>query len=321
MKHDLLIIPFREEFLGEAAGLFITNYKKLRQVVPILPDDMENTQQVIDLMSGIFQERPGIAAVKNGRLTGYMGWLLIDGFRNTGQRGAYCPEWAHAVAEGSENSIYAVLYREAATRWHAAGCQVHALTLLAHAKAAERFWFWNGFGMIVIDAIRAIQPLRIEPPKRLTIRRAEIADADTIAVLEVEHYQHYSKPPTLMAAQQAGDAQAYRKFLSQPLKSVWLALDGKEPAGYLRFEEKSFGAANIVESDATIAIDAAYTRPQYRGQGAMPALLDAGLRYYGELGFKRCSVDFESINPEASHFWMKYFTPVCISVNRHPEIA
>jgi len=38
------------------------------------------------------------------------------------------------------------------------------------------------------------------------------------------------------------------------------------------------------------------------------------------LAYKRCAVDFESINPEAAHFWMKYFQPACISVNRHPEV-
>lgn len=49
-------------------------------------------------------------------------------------------------------------------------------------------------------------------------------------------------------------------------------------------------------------------------------MLDAIPKYYGALGFNCCSVDFESINPEAAHFWMKYFEPVCISVNRNPEV-
>jgi len=49
-------------------------------------------------------------------------------------------------------------------------------------------------------------------------------------------------------------------------------------------------------------------------------MLDAASRHYEALGFEHCSVDFESINPEAAHFWMKYFEPVCISVNRNPEV-
>lgn len=77
--------------------------------------------------------------------------------------------------------------------------------------------------------------------------------------------------------------------------------------------------AAIVESDTTIAITAAYTRPAYRGRGAALALLNAGLAYYAEQGIERCSVDFESFNPEAAAFWMKVFQPVCYSVIRVPE--
>jgi ribosomal protein S18 acetylase RimI-like enzyme len=197
---------------------------------------------------------------------------------------------------------------------------VHALTLLANDKAAEWFWFWNGFGMLVVDAIRGIQPLQVAYPHKLEIRRAGIEDAGAIAELEVEHWAHYAQPPTLMAPQTPEDAVSYRKFLSQPHNSVWLVCDGKAAVGYMRFETQSFGATEIVRSEKTTAITAAYTQPAYRGQGAAPALLDAALQHYGALGYERCSVDFESINPEASNFWLKYFTPVCFSLNRHPEV-
>jgi GNAT superfamily N-acetyltransferase len=320
MKEKLQIIPFREEFLGEAAALFIASYEAQRQAVPVLPPDLEDAHAVAKLIAELMQVSPGLAAVENGRLQGYMGWWLIDGFRNTPRKGAYCPEWAHAADPQALDYIYKALYREAASLWHAAGCQVHALTLLANDKAAERFWFWNGFGMIVVDAIRSIQPVGAPAPERLEIRRAEIEDAEAIAALEIEHWQHYLQPPTLMAPQTPEDAASYRIFLSDPHNSVWLALDEGEAVSYMRFEWRSFGAAEIVRSDTTTAITAAFTRPGYRGRGAAPAMLEAALQNYRELGYERCSVDFESINPEARIFWQKYFQTVCISVNRHPEV-
>ena len=81
------------------------------------------------------------------------------------------------------------------------------------------------------------------------------------------------------------------------------------------------GAADIVSAETTIAITGAYTDPTYRGRGAGKALLDAALRNYAGRGYTGCSVDFESFNPEAAAFWMKYFTPVCLSVMRVPETA
>lgn len=320
MKEKLRIIPFREDLLEEAAGLFVTNYKALRQAVPVLPPNMEDSQAVAKMLAELMKISPGLAAVENGRLKGYLGWWLIDGFRNTRRKAAYCPVWAHAAEAQALESIYSALYREAAGQWHAAGCQVHALTLLANDKAAERFWFWNGFGMLVVDAIRSIQPLQVVYPQKLEIRRAGIEDAGAIATLEVEHWAHYAQPPTLMAPQTPEDAAGYRNFLGDPQNSVWLACAGSEVVGYMRFEAQSFGAVEIVRSEKTTAITAAYTRPPYRGQGAAPALLDAALRHYGALGYERCSVDFESINPEAAYFWLKTFTPVCFSLNRHPEL-
>jgi GNAT superfamily N-acetyltransferase len=87
----------------------------------------------------------------------------------------------------------------------------------------------------------------------------------------------------------------------------------------MRFEGQSHCASGVVQSDSTIAITAAYTRPRFRGLGAAPALLAEAFRHYSEKGFTRCAVDFESFNPEAARFWMKYFDPVSYSLMRRPE--
>ena len=106
-------------------------------------------------------------------------------------------------------------------------------------------------------------------------------------------------------------AGGFSEFLSDPCNSAWLAEQSGQPAGYLRFESRSLGAAAIVQDPATVAITGAYIRPAHRGQGAAPALLDAALRSFQAQGFERCSVDFKSFNPEAAAFWLKYFDPVC----------
>jgi GNAT superfamily N-acetyltransferase len=124
-----------------------------------------------------------------------------------------------------------------------------------------------------------------------------------------------------MVAQQGDDAAAFANLLNNPANSVWLALMAGKPVGYMRFEGSSFGAASVVGAETTVAITGAYTRPAYRGKGAAVALLDAALQTYAAQGFARCSVDFESFNPEAAAFWMKYFEPVCFSLLRVPELS
>ena len=313
------ITPFRKDHIPEAAALFVQNFRQLRQHFPILPDVMEDPDRVAEKLVYLLDACPGVAALDRGKLTGYLGWFWVDQFRGTDRKAAYCPEWGHGAADGSRPTIYRALYRGAAAQWAAAGCQTHALTLLAHNRDAEKTWFWNGFGLTVVDAIRALTPLEDVSPAGFTLRKATLDDVDTLVVLEAEHWQHYSRSPVFMANQDNDDAAGMTALLSDPNNSVGLAwLDG-EPAAYMRFEGKSFGAADIVYAETTTAITGAYTRPNYRGRRVAVALLDAALRDYAERGFERCSVDFESFNPEAAVFWMKYFEPVCLSLLRVPE--
>ena len=312
------IIPFHADHLESAAALFVNRFHSLRREVPILPGTLEDAAVIASRLGELMQYSPGLAAVEGGRLLGHMGWWNVDDFRDTGRRAAYTPVWAHGAVEESHAAIYRALYCAAADRWAEAGLKTMAFSLLANGKAAEQFFFWNCFGLSVIDAIRPITPLDLPEP-RVGVRRARVEDAPIVAELEVEHMRHYSQPPVWMTERHPVNAEGYVEFLSEPRNGVWLATAGDMPAGYLRFEGVGEGTSDMVHSDTTVAITGAYVREQARGLGAAGALLDAALRHYQAEGRTRCSVDFESFNPHALSFWMRYFTPVCLSVLRHPE--
>ena len=313
------IVPFCDEFLAEGAALFIEQLKRLRQQVPHLPDRMTNPDQVTENLAHLISHSAGVAALDRGKLVGYLGWYLVDNFRDTDRRAAYCPEWAHSADDSAKAAIYRALYRAASEQWR--GYQTHAITVLAHDQEGVKTWFWNGFGLTVVDAVRPMTPLERPVHPDFAVRKASRDDIEMLMAIEREHWQHYTQPPILMVGSGADDAAAFAAFLEQPANSVWLALCNGATASYMRFEESSFGAASIVESEHTIAITGAFTRPEHRGKGAAVALLDAALRGYAARGFTICSVDFESFNPEAAAFWMKYFEPVCFSMLRVPEIS
>ena len=315
----LEIIPFRKDYILPAAEMFIRNFRKLREAIPILPDTLEHSDGVCARLEELFGPCPGAIALQDGEMVGYMGWYIIPNFRQNRYNGAYCPEWSHATLEENRPEIYRALYRAAATHWSAAGCQVHAVTLLANDPVAEKTWFWNGFGLTVVDAVRPLTPLGVPVPAGLAIRKAVLADVKMLEVLEAEHWQHYGEAPVLMMTPPPSNAADFTRLLEDEHNSAWLALDDGEPVGYIRFEESSFGAAASVNAETTIAITGLYVRPAYRGQKAAAAMLDAALVDHAARGFERCAVDFESFNPEATSFWMRYFEPVCLSVTRVPE--
>lgn len=319
------IIPFQKEHLPEAARLFVENYKQQRLVTCAAPAIMEDEGRVSSMLEKLMTHFPTAAAIEDGRLVGYLGAYLVDHFRETKRKGAYCPEWAHGAVNGKKPEVYRSLYRHLAGQWAAAGCGVHAITLLANDKEAFGIWCWNGFGMVVVDGVRPLQPFRsISPagapsPKGITIRMANLADAAALADLDVEHWQHYARPPVFMVPQIPDDEQKWKDFLSDSQNSVWLALVNNQAAGFLRFNGSNYQATEVLNAENSFCITGAYVRLEVRGLGVASALLEAALRDYSTRGFERGVVDFESFNPEAASFWPRFFDPVCFSLMRIPE--
>lgn len=313
------LVPFRAEFIPQAADLFVQNFKALRRSVPALPAKMEDPACLTGRLEWILNAFSGLAAVQDGKLAGYLLWLYDDTFRGTDRKGAYVPEWAHGAVEGGKPAIYRALYRAASEQWDAAGCKTHAITLLANDKEAEKTWYWNCFGLLVVDAIRPAETIGELPGTSLTIRKASLEDASGLAELDAEHCRHYTAPPVFMTPRPRDNTEKFQAFLQKPKNSVWMALDGETTAGFIRFTGDDFDGVSLVEADDAVTINGAYVRPAYRGQKAARYMLDAALRDYASQGIRRCAVNFESFNPEAASFWMKYFTPVCYSLIRVPE--
>lgn len=312
------IVPLTPDLFTRAAELFVQNFHQLRLDVPVLPDTLENPAEVAGLLKRLPAGAPGFAAFDHDEMAGYLGAFVFPDMRGTGRMGAFAPEWAHA-ATGNRAAVYRALYRAAAQQWTAAGVRMHGVALLASDQAACQAWFWNGFGLTVVDAIRPIDATGAVVPQGWELRAAAPEDAGLLAEIEIEHSRHYRQAPVFMAPNDPDNEEAFRNFLAEAPNSAWLALRDGEVGGYLRFQSRSEGAAEIVVSPQTIAITGAFVRPQLRGLGLASALLDAALRGYEGRGFTRCSVDFESFNPEAAAFWPRYFRPVVLSALRVPE--
>ncbi len=312
------IVIFKSDYLPDMAAIFVADFRALRATVPALPDTFEEPAQVVGKLDWLFTHCSGVVALDGDQLVGYLGWIEADDFRGAGRKGAYIPEWAHS-AQGNKQAVYRALLASAAPQWAAAGCGVYAISLLAHDRPLQDFWFWNGFGLIVVDAIRPIDPLDAPPPDGIIIRKATSADVPALAQIELDHAQYYREPPILMAAYDPTSVDEIAEFIGGTDQAYWLALVGDELIGMMRFEPNGDGASSLVNAPDKVHCTGAFVRPTNRSKGVGVALLDAALKDYAARGFARCSVDFESFNPYARAFWLKYFTPVQLSVARIPE--
>ncbi|HWQ45703.1 MAG TPA: GNAT family N-acetyltransferase, partial [Longilinea sp.] len=302
-----------------AADLFITRFKHLRKNATSLPETFCNPAVVWNVLSDLLGTCPMLGAWEGEKMIGYLGWYIALNFRGTKRTAAYCPEWAHTALPGLEDKAYRALYSEASMVWEKAGCEAHAITVLADQADTVKAWFWRGFGMLVVDGVRSIQRVGSTLPLGSDVRKATEKDVPALASLELAHSRHYSSPPVHMAAYTPRKEEDILAALQQADKSYWLALAGGEAAAFVRFEVGDEDRARVVRADDMVAVTGAFTLPKWRGKKFMATLLDAGLAEFAAKGYKHCCVDYEAINPEASAFWPRYFTPVCYSLLRIPE--
>jgi len=311
------IVPFEAAHAPAAAHAFVTELRALRRRVPALSAAFQDHVAVTERLS----HARGYAAVEDGRLVGYLtSSHPLARFRRTGRTGAYVPEWGHAVIHPNVAGVYNALHRQASRAWVADGCGVHAISILAHQPAVLDTWFRAGFGLAIVDAVRPTSALGAVAPPGVRLRTATAGDAPDLADLDVEHVRHYAQPPMFMVSPPATAEEGWRRFLDTEGNVALLVEDGDGPFGFMRFTREFDGAA-IMQDASGAFVSGAYVRPQRRQRGVAAALLDAGLQHLRQRGLRTCALDFESFNPEASAFWLRHFTPVCMSLMRIPEAA
>lgn len=314
------IIPFDESHIPAAANMLHDNIQDLGRGVPGLPRGLENTEKMKSLLGSVLKRSAGLAAVQGETTLGFLTWWIVDDFRYTGRRAAYCPVWGHAVA-GESRPIYQSLYRAAGQIWTREGCHTHALTILANQSPVVQTWFWSGFGLTGVDAARPMEPLRRAADAQIDIHTAGEADIERVYKLNLEHRQHYRRSPVFMAPYPEWTRADIAGFLSRPGNTIWMAIDGSSLVGFLVFDRGGGEDFNFFKSGASVHITGAYIRPEYRRRGVATRILERALRHYATEGLESMTVDFEAYNPEASGFWMQHFQATAYSLIRVPENA
>jgi len=315
MAARMEIVPLTAEHVAEAARLFVTGYRAQRQAVPSLPIRHEDPALIEALLLEQLGQELGVAAMVRGRLCGYLIGMQISGFLGH-NRGAFSPEWAHAVGDRDGAAIYHEMYAAMSEHWVRCGCLTHAATFLAEDRAGQEALVYDGFGMVVMDALRPLDPIDAHAPDGVSIRQATPADVGLILPLDRDLSLHLAGGPVFLTPELEERDAAYRDWLAQPAHRLWLAMHGSEAIAYMRSEPPGFGIAHVVRDEATLSISGAYTKPGWRGTGVSTCLLAHIVANAQAEGCQRLSVDFESANRAGRHFWLRHFRPVCYSLLR-----
>jgi len=307
----------KDSHVEEIATIISTNYKNARVALPILSDKYENIEMHIKEIGKYVDNSNFVVAIESGKIAGFMSGFSINEFKGTA-KGALSLPLLHGIAdEYDKKYLYSELYRRASDLWVNSGCYTHAVMLYVNDKDVIDPWVMNGFGMLVIDAVRPLEEIAIPNiDNNMLIRKADITD-----LIGMEHLfkgidKHLSSSPIYLYDHISENyIDEYRDWLKTEGNNLWIAEINSKIIGYLKTNTTEINMDEL-DDGYTMAINGAYVLPEYRGKHIMSRLLNAATNWAIEKGLKRCSTDFESANIEGRRFWLKYFTPYCYSMIR-----
>ncbi|HWT74492.1 MAG TPA: GNAT family N-acetyltransferase [Mobilitalea sp.] len=312
------IIDFSDNHIESAMKIAIDNYEEEQRYVPILP----KITAVPDLKH-FAENRLGVAAFDDDRMLGFLCAYSPheDVFGTTGVRGTFSPIHVHGVIASSElerkgsgsryskDRIYSLLYQEASRKWVKEGIRSHAIGLYTHDKEAVNCFFYNGFGLRCIDAVRsldaALAPVEITGLHSPDVEYCEV-DKEEWGKLLIFHnglIEHLGAAPTFMKFKPMDEAELYRRT-SEDTRYFAAKVQGS----YIAYIKLSGEGENFATADqGMMNICGAYCNPIYRGSGIYHNLLSYLTLTLKKEGYQLLGVDCESFNPTARGFWLKHF--------------
>ena len=110
------------------------------------------------------------------------------------------------------------------------------------------------------------------------------------------------------------DKQSLQNKLDRQNSRCFAAYKAEEMVAYIKIIDSG---GNFACDDSSMKnICGAFCLPEYRGMGVYQNLLNFLITILKGEGYTRIGVDFESFNPTAYGFWLKYFTSYTNSIVR-----
>ncbi|PRX29311.1 acetyltransferase (GNAT) family protein [Orenia metallireducens] len=297
-----------------AADLVMAAYQEENKLVPYLP--MENNYFNIfeEKIKDLFVNGSGVVAISGNKVVGFLAGYEIEQLWGK-CKGIYTPLYGNGAIYKNRRKIYQELYKHTSDLWVKNNYTQHAITLYAQDKETIDTWFWLGFGLRCVDAIREVSSIK-KINRNISIKKVEENDISSLANVQNDLHMYFRNSPMFMPAQKEDPIQYLKEWLSKDNHHLWIAYDSeqKKALGLMKIEPS--GERFITEHPKMRNITGVYVDKKYRQKKIGVSLLGAIQEWLLENDYKLCGVDYESFNILGSNFWNKYFTPYTYSLVR-----
>jgi len=304
------IVNFTAAHIEQAVQIAKQNYEAERRIVPALPP----IDQWPDLRP-FTENNLGVAAFDGENMVGFLcgHGVWENAWGIPGLRHVFSEMHANGTIPENRAKIYARLYQAAGEKWANVGAASHGVCLYAHDAEGQAQFFRYGFGMRCIDAIRGMDEMIKPSCEGYTFAELTLEELPEIYPLSKLHMKGYIESPFFMY-READDEAAYMEEAARNRSIHFAARHQGQVVAYILAELS--GETFIQDTPGYLHCKGLYCLPEHRGKGVSQALLSLLVSKLKSMGYTRLGVDFESINPAGSGFWLKHFTAYTHSVVR-----
>lgn len=304
------IVDFTATHIEQAMNIAKQNYEHERGHVSALP-----RIDTVPELAWFAENGLGVAAFDGNKMIGFMCSVppFSNAFGSTDAVGVFSPMGANGAIGENRAKVYARLYQAAGEKWVRAGATSHAVCLYAHDREVQEQFFRYGFGLRCVDAIRTVDEIDMKSCDGYTF--SELAPELVLKILPLENMliDFYIDSPFFMHREQSSEAEFLEEY--ENFKSIYFVAEHEgRIVAYIRAELD--GETFIKNTPGYLHVKGAYCLPEHRSKGLNHNLMSMLMQKLKKMEYTRLGVDFESINPNAYGFWLKYFKAYTHSVVR-----
>lgn len=303
------IVPFNDEYLGQAAVLLAQQQKRCRQRYPQLPARFEDPAEAGGALKAIWHGKlsVGFAAFVDNKPAAYLiGQRKVDNSFRGRSGWVYTPGCAYDDEVGVE--VVRDLYAALGDSWLDAGIFNHLVLMPLGDPDLLEAWFSLGFGRQQVHGLIDLQelnPPRPDLPPGLEIRRVEKGDGPLLADLSDLIWPTTVQAPvwSMMAPEGPAEiADAWAGMVDDDEAIVWLAFWEGTAVGMQAYWPAEEDGHKLYIQEKCLYLTIAGTRAEQRGKGIGTILTQWGLSWAVENGFRYCEADWRSSSLLASSF-------------------
>lgn len=277
-------------------------------------------QNARGLMEWIFSENLGVIVHdENGKLTGYMLFTgPCDGFFGNCD-GAFSPLGCSWISQ----NLLPEQRSDLMSRLLQKSMEILVGKKITSIALCEPVWdndiskvlSLNGFGIRCSDAVMQIKDgdfkCRRNCDSDVIFEELSPEKINLIKPLFSELEEHLASSPCFFPPEK----NCFELWTGRYGARIIVAKAGEKIAGHIAFTDTE-GENFISKSSGLLNICGMFVKKEFRAKGIADGLLKTVYEAAQNLGKNFLGVDYETLNPNALHFWPKYFEPYTYSWHR-----